>query len=97
MPNPKTSTFPYKIKWLIIHYATSSIDDEAFKTNLRSYLAEFPMSTESSSVCITKYLLEQEKYGSITVDDLKHIADLIGEVDRSLGTTIQSWIEETYH
>ena len=95
-PNPKPSTFPYKIKWLIIHYATGSVDDETFKTSLRSYLASFPMSTESASVCIAKYLLEQEKYGPLTVDDLKHIAGLISEVDSWLGSSIQSWIEETY-
>lgn len=94
---PRPGTFPYKIKWLIKHFADGSVDDEAFKKELSSILSEFPyMSTENASVCFSKYLFEQEKYGPFSVDDLKHIADLIGEVDSAVGFTLKSWIEETY-
>lgn len=92
----KPETFPYGIKWLIRHYALKSIDDEEFKTKLETLLSDYPMSTESASACISKYFLDQEKYGPLSVDDLKYIADLIREVDHSLGARLQSWIAETY-
>lgn len=96
MAPEKPGTFPYEIKWLIRRYALKSIDDEEFKTKLESLLSSFPMTTENASACICKYFLDQEKYGPLSVDDLKHVADLIREVDHPLGTRIQSWIAETY-
>lgn len=96
MPNPKPGTFPYKIKWLIIRYGASTVDDEGFKEQLGNILHEFPMSSESAAVCICKYMLDKEKYGPLDVDDLRHIADLITKVDSGVGGIVKDWIKETY-
>lgn len=96
MPNPKPGTFPYKIKWLIHYYALGTVTNESFKEDISSILHGFPMSSESAAVCICKYLLEKEKYGQLSIDDLRHIADLITEVDRWVGSIIKEWITETY-
>lgn len=94
---PRPGTFPYQIKWLINHYASRTVDDEGFKEKLSSLLASFPMSDESSSACIGKYLFEQEKYGPLSIDDLKHIVnDLISEVDSAISHRLKIWIQETY-
>lgn len=93
---PKLGTFPYKIKWIIIRYGASTVDDEGFKEQLSNILREFPMSSESAAVCICKYLLDKEKYGPLSVDDVKHVADLVSEVDPGVGGIIQDWIKETY-
>ena len=96
MPNSNPKTFSYEIKWLIIHYATGSIDNEAFKEKLKTLLTSFPMTSENAAVCLCKYIFEQEKYGPLSVDDVRHIADLVGEVDSGVGDIVQSWIAETY-
>ena len=92
--NPKT--FPHEIKWLIIHYATGSIDNEIFKEKLKALLIQFPMTSENVAACLCKYILEQEKYGPLSVDDVKHIADLISEVDSGVGDIVQDWLRENY-
>lgn len=93
---PRPGTFSYKIKWLIVNYAEGSVDNETFKVRLKGILSDFPMSDENASACICKYLRDQEKYGPLSVDDVKHIADLIGEVDPGVGYRLKSWVEEIY-
>ena len=96
MPNPKPGTFPYKIKWVIHYYAIGTVVNESFKEDLSDILHSFPMSSESAAVCICKYLLDQEKYGSLSIDDVKHLADLVTEVDKGVGGIVKDWIAETY-
>lgn len=96
MANPNPTEFPHEIKWLIIHYATESIDDETFKEKLKALLIQFPMPSENVATCLCKYILEQKKYGPLSIDDIKHIAELVKAVDSGAGDIVQSWIAETF-
>lgn len=96
MPNPKPGTFTYEVKWLITRYALETVGDEGFKEQIDDLFHRFPMTPESAAASICKYLHDKEKYGRLTVDDVKHIADLVFEVNPAVGGIIYEWMDEIY-
>lgn len=91
---PKTGSLAYKLKWLVLRYATRAVSGANFKKELRDILDEFAWQSslyQNVGVSLCKWLMNNKQCADNRGVDIKEICKLANEVEPEVGKYLERW------